>query len=748
VPSGLYGIFFEEINHAGDGGLYAELVRNRGFEDANLPPACIRDGNFITPPRTPHFDTGRPNDWRLRWDVENPHPSWSLEGRPPGPTPRLSSAPRFRSTTRTPHSLAVSVTRLAAGSGRVAVVNDGYWGIGVTSGAEFVLSFHARADASYTGAVTASLETPTGTVLARREFAQAAGRGSANGWRRFEGSLRATASAPNARLVLTFGSTGRLWLDMVSLFPQVTFKGRPNGLRPDLAQLIADMKPGFIRAPGGCFAEGITIESRPQWKRSLGPIETRPGTYSPWGYWSTDGFGYHEYLQFAEDIGADALWVANVGVSCSFRSGTFLGDEEVPALIQDALDAIEYAIGPVTSRWGAERAKHGHPAPFPLKYVEVGNEQQGARYGERVARFYKAIKAKYPQIKIALSSWISGLDRRAIDAVGTIDIIDEHAYKPLNWAIENFDSFASYKREGWGPLHRRVRDECRRRPRKLGGCHQRCRLHDERREEHRPREDGELRSAARERESPRLGSEHDSLRRQSRVRARDLLRAETVRREPAVGESEDDRQLHGGLAENDRRTGWRRDVETPQRRFKDVRVERDGRAIYQSDFTAAARGWAPRDRPGPGCPWDVDGGAGRVPPVVECCGDFRFWMARVGEDVTISLRARKISGAEGFLVFGGQVDGRRVQWNVAGWGQHAVGDPGGGRDRRAARARRHRERGGGTTAPRGARAHRSRLPDGQLLNEATYPRIDHGTDRGRTRRSKRRGGHQGAQYRR
>ncbi len=148
---------------------------------------------------------------------------------------------------------------------------------------------------------------------------------------------------------------------MVSLFPAKTFKNRPNGLRPDLAQIVADLKPGFIRGPGGCFAEGITIESRPQWKRSLGPIETRPGTYSPWGYWSTDGFGFHEFLQFSEDIGADALWVVNVGVSCSFRSGTFLPDSDVPGLIQDTLDAIEYATGPATSKWGAVRAKNGHP---------------------------------------------------------------------------------------------------------------------------------------------------------------------------------------------------------------------------------------------------------------------------------------------------------------------------------------------------------------------------------------------------
>jgi alpha-L-arabinofuranosidase len=131
------------------------------------------------------------------------------------------------------------------------------------------------------------------------------------------------------------------------------------------------------------------------------------------------------------------------------RSGTFLDDEHMPALIQDTLDAIEYAIGPVTSKWGAVRAKNGHPKPFPLKYLEIGNEQRGARYGERIALFDKAVKAKYPDLQIALSSWIAGVDQRIIEAAGKIDIVDEHAYKPLHWAIEHFDSFASYKRQGW-----------------------------------------------------------------------------------------------------------------------------------------------------------------------------------------------------------------------------------------------------------------------------------------------------------
>src|ERR1051326_2791421 len=217
-----------------------------------------------------------------------------------------------------------------------------------------------------------------------------------------------------SRFAMTFGGTGTVWLDMVSLFPAKTFKNRPNGMRPDLAETIAALKPAFVRFPGGRFVEGNTIESRPQWKRPLGRLEDRPGTYSPWGYWSSDGLGYHEYLQFAEDVGASALYVVNAGISCAFRSATFIPDEDLEPLIQDTLDAIEYAIGPVSSKYGAMRAAAGHPAPFPFKYIEVGNEDQGARYGARFARFYRAIHARYPQIEVALDSWIAGIDRAAI----------------------------------------------------------------------------------------------------------------------------------------------------------------------------------------------------------------------------------------------------------------------------------------------------------------------------------------------
>ena len=443
IPSGLYGVFFEEISHAGDGGLYAELIRNRGFEDARIPPGCTLESGFIVPPRTPHFDTGHPADWRLRWDEISEIPAWSLEPRN-GATADMTLVNVRPLTPASPHSLQIDLA--ASGrDGRVALINSGYWGIRVTRDASYRLSVYLRSDGSYHGTVSAAIEDDDGKVLA---FAKVTSDVSP-AWKRFDATLAATSTNPGARFALILDGAGRVWVDFVSLFPAATWRGRPNGLRPDLAQLVADLTPAFIRFPGGCFVEGMTIESRPHWKTTLGPIEGREATFSPWGYWLTNGFGYHEMLQFAEDLGAEVMLVVNAGMSCSFRSGTFLADDELPGLIQDTLDAIEYAIGPDTSRWGAVRGENGHPGPFPLTCVEVGNEQQGERYARRFACFYEAIKAVYPRVRVALSSGSSGIDQMLVDAAGPIDIVDEHAYHRLHWTIEHFDSFAARKRQGW-----------------------------------------------------------------------------------------------------------------------------------------------------------------------------------------------------------------------------------------------------------------------------------------------------------
>jgi alpha-N-arabinofuranosidase len=595
----------------------------------------------------------------MRWQVKSRWPAWSLD------TKGASAATLDLVETRplnqaTPHSLQVSITSVAM-DGRVAVINEGFWGISVKAGETYKLTFYARSDSAFRGPITASLEGAGGQQLATHVFKTVPG----DGWRKYEWTLKSAGSDPKARFALAFGSNGTVWLDFVSLFPTKTYKDRPNGLRPDLAQMIVDLKPAFVRWPGGCFVEGITIESRAQWKKTIGPIEERTGTYSPWGYWSSDGFGYHEFLEFCEDLGADALYVANVGVSCAFRSGTFLPDEQLPELIQDTLDAIEYAVGPTDSKWGALRAKNGHPKPFPLKYVEAGNEQQGPRYGQRVAQFYKAIKARYPEIKVALSSWISGIDGPAISAAGKIDIVDEHAYKPLHWAIENFDSFAKYKREGWELYI------------------------------------GEFACNAGVGRGNLLAALSDSAYMMSMEKNSDLVKMgsyapllENVNnRDWAVNLIHfDSSRVYGRgsyyacklFAENRPDVNLATDVEyrptgpkpiagrigvgtyNTAAEFKDLKVEKDGNVLYASDFSKGAEGWKP-DRGN----WIVENGAYRQKDNVV---SWSYFGGQDWNNITLSLKARRFAGAEGFIICAGYADDRRVQWNVGGWGnrQHAI----------------------------------------------------------------------------
>ena len=665
IPHSLYGIFFEEISHAGEGGLYAELIQNRGFEDANLPPSCHLENGFLIPPRTPHYwNQPTVSDWKMRWDVSSRWPAWSLQTTGAGAA-SLDLVDAEPLNQATPHSLQVTVTNVAPG-GRVAVINEGFWGISVKQGEDYKLSFYLRPDRSFRGPLTATLESKDGKILASNVFKTR----SAKSWQKYECTLTAGGSDPKAQFALTLGSSGTVWLDFVSLFPAKTFKNRPNGLRPDLARMIADLKPAFVRWPGGCFVEGLTVETRAQWKRTLGPIEQRPGTYSPWGYWSSDGFGYHEFLQFCEDLGADALYVVNVGVSCAFRSGTFIPDEGLPELIQDTLDAIEYAIGPVDSRWGAVRAKNGHPQPFPLKLIEAGNEQQGPRYGERVAKFYKAIKAKYPQMKVALSSWISGIDRPAISAAGKIDIVDEHAYKPLYWSVENFDSFGKYKREGWELYIGEFATNAG-----VGAGNLVAALNDS----------AYMMSMEKNSDLVKMGSYAPLL---ENVNKRDwpvnLIHFDSERvfgrasyyacklfaeNRPDVNlgtavqyESSTPKPISGRIGLGT----WNTAAE-----FKEVRVAQDGKLLYASDFSKAAQGWMPERGRGVAGNWAVENGVYRQKDHAVAWSYFgnEDW-----KNVTVSLKARRISGAEGFLVSAGYADGRRVQFNVGGWGnrQHAI----------------------------------------------------------------------------
>lgn len=443
VSPNLHGIFFEEISHGGEGGLYAELIQNRGFEESRIPTGSVVENGMLNanPDKKPHYNlNGRASDWRMPWPVKTAMPYWKLSL---GENARINATISTEKplTTATPQSALVTVEQLS-GTGKDYFINEGFWGIDAKKGESYTLSFYTKTNEAYKGPLTVVLLSSAGKEIASHTFKSV----NNKDWKKYNCTLIPTETDGRSSFAFRLESTGEISFDFVSLFPKKTFKNRPNGLRADLAQYLADLKPAFVRWPGGCFVEGVNVESAPNWKNSIGPLENRPGTFSVWGYWSSDGFGYHEYLQFCEDIKSDALYVFNAGVSCEFRSGTFISDAEVQKVIDDVLDAIEYAVGPITSKWGKLRAQNGHPKPFPLKYIEVGNEQHGPWYAKRYNQFHEAIKAKYPDIKIVSSMGIGDINRRTLDSIKVTDIADEHAYKSAFWSFTNYDHFDNYKR--------------------------------------------------------------------------------------------------------------------------------------------------------------------------------------------------------------------------------------------------------------------------------------------------------------
>ena len=391
----LYGIFFEEINRAGDGGLYAEMVQNRSFEDGDKLPA-----------------------WTL------------LKGDGAEGAIALDAAKPLNE--KNARSLRLEATKVNAGS-RLGAANEGFKGMAVRKDAQYLLSLHARCGEAMKEPLTVALEGADGKVLALGKV-----EGIGAEWKKFDCSLAANATDPNAHLVIALTSPGTVWLDMVSLFPKDTWKGRPNGLRADVAQMLADLKPAFVRFPGGYWVEGDTLATSYRWKDTIGDLAQRRNLWNLWRYFSTNGLGYHEYLQMSEDLGAEPLFVINCGMSHK----EVVPMDKMAEWVQDALDAIEYANGPADSKWGALRVKAGHPAPFNLKYVEIGNENGGKAYHERYALFHDAIKAKYPDIRLVADEWGGTPTNR------TIEIVDEHYYNSPEFFIHNAGKYDKYDRKG------------------------------------------------------------------------------------------------------------------------------------------------------------------------------------------------------------------------------------------------------------------------------------------------------------
>ncbi len=404
VSSELYGIFFEEISHAGEGGLYAEMIQNRDFEAATVPQGWQVDGHTLT----------TPIGWKTDIWFTNDLPGWSLikQADADGSIALDDTNPL---SPRNPHSLRVTATKLGS---HFAVVNSGFWGMNVTDGASYDGSFYART-ADPTFDLHLSLESTDGKIIYAQTTVAAIGSDAA--WHKYPFSFQAKGSDPKAHLVISPTRPATFWLDCVSLFPRTTFKG--HGLRPDLAQMLVNLKPAFIRFPGGCIVEGVTLHNRLRWEDSIGDISQRQGDFELWGYYNHYGLGFHEFLQLCEDLDSQAMYVVNAGMSCQLRRPYELAtDSDLHLYVDDTLNALEYAMGPTTSKYGAIRAANGHPAPFKIKYVEIGNENWGANYEQHHYRvFYDAIKAKWPQMTTIADTRIP---------LQPVEVVDDHFYVP------------------------------------------------------------------------------------------------------------------------------------------------------------------------------------------------------------------------------------------------------------------------------------------------------------------------------
>ncbi|MEU7281679.1 alpha-L-arabinofuranosidase C-terminal domain-containing protein [Streptomyces sp. NPDC045431] len=428
----LYGVFYEDINNAADGGLYAELVQNRSFE---YGPA---DNPAYTP--------------LTAWQR-------TAAGGADGELRVADDAHRLHERNR--HHLRLDLAPANTATGRLGIVNSGYGaGMALTEGRRYDFSVWARTDRPSGTRLAAELRAADGTVLSAPLNLTARG----DRWAKYTGTLVPKVTTTGGRLAVTAAGTGTVRLDMVSLFPRDTYKGRPNGLRKDLAEKIAALKPGFLRFPGGCLVNTGSHQAYEaphwerkrsyQWKDTIGPVEQRAVNANFWGYHQSYGLGYYEYFQFAEDLGAMPLPVVPALVTgCGQNQAT-----DDPALlkrhIQDTLDLIEFANGPVTSEWGRKRAAMGHPRPFGLTHLAVGNEENlPDAFFARFTEFRKAIAAKYPAITVISNSGPDDagavFDRHwQLNREAGVAMVDEHYYNSPQWFLENNDRYDSYDRQG------------------------------------------------------------------------------------------------------------------------------------------------------------------------------------------------------------------------------------------------------------------------------------------------------------
>lgn len=416
----MYGLFFEDINYAADGGLYAELVKNRSFEFPQhfmgwktFGKVSLKDDGPFE--RNPHYV-------RLAY-AGHPHKQTGLD-------------------------------------------NEGFFGIGIKKGAEYRFSVWARVAEGETPAKIRVELADTKSMGEQQAFATADVTVDSREWKKYQVILKPEVTNPKAILRIFLASRQTVDLEHISLFPVDTWQGHENGLRKDLAQALADIKPGVFRFPGGCIVEGTDIASRYDWKKSVGMVENRPLNENRWqytfphrffpDYYQSYGLGFYEFFQLSEEIGAEPLPVLSCGLACQFQNPNM--DAHVPlcdldSYIQDALDLIEFANGAVDTPWGKVRADMGHPAPFNLKFIGIGNEQWGKEYPEHLEPFVKAIRKKYPDIKIVGSSGPNS-EGEQFDYLWPemkrlkADLVDEHFYRPEAWFLSQGARYDNYDRKG------------------------------------------------------------------------------------------------------------------------------------------------------------------------------------------------------------------------------------------------------------------------------------------------------------
>lgn len=412
----MYGIFVEEINHGIDGGLYAEMVANRAFEESRPPEGfTLRNGRYTD---AGGYDPGFDH-------APGSMPSWDplAPGVPGGEVTLSTTGGLNLATPYCAHFVARST-----GPGRVGLANRGWWGMGIRRDAAYNLSLWTR------GAVPllVRLEDGRGAPCSNLVRVSAAG----SGWRKSTAVLRATRGEARARLAIWAAAPGEGFLDFVSLMPSDTFHGRSNGLRPDIAGMIANLHPGFVRFPGGCVVEGGTPETAYNWKLTVGPVEKRTEQWGTWGYRRTHGMGLLEYLQFCEDIKADPLWVGFDGQTCIFRNAEVVPMSKMEPVRQGFLDIMEYANGPATGKWGAVRAAAGRKQPFSLRMTEIGNENAGKEYIERFRYVRDELKARYPNL-----TCLADLSFCPDMPPALFDMNDEHYYNSPQWFASQFHHY-------------------------------------------------------------------------------------------------------------------------------------------------------------------------------------------------------------------------------------------------------------------------------------------------------------------